>query len=108
MTITSDGRTADLPTAVKDKARDAKDTAQAKIQDIQQHLHNGTEAVRDKADETRQQAKHLADQAVAKLPEPVVGRLTQVMAAVRQRPIPAVVALLAVLLVLRRLLRRNS
>ena len=79
-------RLGDLPTAVKDKARDAKDTAQAKIQDIQQHLHNGTEAVRDKADETRQQAKHLADQAVAKLPEPVVGRLTQVMAAVGTTP----------------------
>lgn len=97
MSITSDSRIADLPTAVKDKARDAKDTAQAKIQDIQHHLYNGTEAVRDKA-----------DQAAAKLPAPVVGRLTEVMAAVRQRPVPAVVALLAVLLVLRRLLRRNS
>ncbi|MCU1611621.1 MAG: hypothetical protein JWM45_3537, partial [Pseudonocardiales bacterium] len=42
------------------------------------------------------------------LPAPVVGRLSQVMAAVRQRPVPAVVALLAVLLVLRRLLGRNS
>jgi phosphosulfolactate synthase (CoM biosynthesis protein A) len=108
MTITSDGRTADLPTGVKDKVRDAKETAQAKIEDIKQHLHAGTDAVQDKAAETTQQAKHLADQAAAKLPEPVVGRLTQVMAAVRQRPIPAVVALLAVLLVLRRLLSRNS
>ncbi|HEX5349790.1 MAG TPA: hypothetical protein VFW64_22285 [Pseudonocardiaceae bacterium] len=108
MSITSDSRTADLPTAVKDKMRDAKETAQAKIEDIKQHLHDGTEAVQDKAGETTQQAKHLADQAAAKLPAPVVGRLAQVLAAVRQRPVPAVVALLAVLLVLRRLLRGNS
>jgi gas vesicle protein len=108
MSITSDSRTADLPTGVKDKVRDAKETAQAKIQDIKQHLHAGTEAVQDKADETTQQVKDLADQAAAKFPAPVVGRLSQVMAAVRQRPVPAVVALLAVLLVLRRLLGRNS
>ena len=62
----------------------------------------------DWADETTRQVKDLADQAAAKLPAPVVGRLSQVMAAVRQRPVPAVVALLAVLLVLRRLLGRNS
>jgi hypothetical protein len=108
MTITSDSRTADLPTGVKDKVRDAKDTAQAKIQDIKQHLHGRTEAVQDKAGETTQQAKDLAEQAAAKLPVSVVGRLTQLMAVVRRRPIPAVVALMAVLLVLRRLLGRNS
>ncbi|MGA9312404.1 MAG: hypothetical protein WBV74_18840 [Pseudonocardiaceae bacterium] len=108
MTITSDSRTADLPTGVKDKVRDAKDTAQAKIQDIKQHLYDRTEAVQDKAGETTQQARDLADQAAAKLPGSVVGRLTQVMAVVRRRPIPAVVALMAGLLVLRRLLRRNS
>ena len=108
MTITSDSRTADLPTAVKDKMRDAKETAQAKIQDITQHLHDGTEAVQDKAGETTQQARDLAEQAAAKLPVSVVGRLTQLMAVVRRRPIPAVVALMAVLLVLRRLLGRNS
>ena len=57
MSITSDSRTADLPTGVKDKVRDAKETAQAKIQDIKQHLHAGTEAVQDKADETTQLKK---------------------------------------------------
>jgi hypothetical protein len=108
MSITSDNLTAELPTGMKDKVRDAKETAQAKIQDVKQHLHNGSEAVQDKAAETTQQAKDLADQAAAKLPAPVVGRLNQVMAAVRRRPVPAVVALLVVLLVLRRLLRRNS
>src|SRR5207245_9286686 len=93
MSITSDSRTADLPTGVKDKVRDDKETAQAKIQDIKQHLHAGTEAVQDRADETTQQVQDLADQAAAKLPAPVVGRLSQVMAAVRERRGPAEVAL---------------
>jgi hypothetical protein len=107
MTITANSLTADLSTGVKDKARDAKETAQAKIQDVKEHLHNGAEALQDKADETAQQAKDLADQAVAKLPAPVVGRVTQLMTAVRQRPVPVVAVLLGVFLVLRRLLRRT-
>ncbi|MGB7795781.1 MAG: hypothetical protein WBL53_05920 [Pseudonocardiaceae bacterium] len=107
MTITANSLTADLSTGVKDKARDAKETAQAKIQDVKEHLHSGTEALQDKADETAQQAKDLADQAVAKLPAPVVGRVTQLMTAVRQRPVPVVAVLLGVFLVLRRLLRRT-
>ncbi len=108
MTITSNNLTADLPTGVKDKVRDAKETAQGKIQDIKQHLQDGTEALQDKAGETTRHAKDLTDQAVAKLPAPVVGRITQLMAAVRRRPVPAIVVLLGVLLVLRRVLRRNS
>lgn len=108
MTITTNNLTADLPTGLKDKERDAKETAQAKIQDIKQHLHTGTEALQDKADETTQQAKDLTDQAVAKLPAPLVGRLKQLMVAVRRRPVPAVAVLVGVLLVLRRVLSRNS
>ncbi|MGH3608378.1 MAG: hypothetical protein ACRDRD_09885, partial [Pseudonocardiaceae bacterium] len=96
------------PTGVKDRARDAKETAQAKIQDIKQHLHTGTAALQDKADETTQQAKVLTDQAVAKLPASLIGRVTELMAAVRRRPAPAVAVLLGVLLVLRRLLRRPT
>ena len=100
--------TADLSMGVKDKARDAKETAQAKIEDIKQHLLTGTEALQGKADETTQQAKDLTDQAVARLPAPLVGRVNQLMAAVRRWPVPAVAVLLSVLLVLRRVLRRTS
>ncbi|MDQ2790946.1 MAG: hypothetical protein DLM60_15245 [Pseudonocardiales bacterium] len=108
MSTTTNNLTADLTTGVKDTARDAKEAAQAKIQDIKQHLHSGTEAWQDKADETTQQAKDLTDQAVARLPPPLVGRANQLMAAVRRRPVPAVAVLLGALLVLRRLLRRTS
>jgi hypothetical protein len=108
MTITSNSLTEDLPAGVKDKVRDAKETAQGKFQDIKQHLHDGTEALQDKAGETTRHAKDLTDQVAAKLPAPVVGRITQLMAAVRRRPVPAVAVLLGVLLVLRRVLRRNS
>jgi hypothetical protein len=108
MSITTNNLTADLPTGLKDKARDVKETAQVKMQDIKQHLHTGTEVLQDKADETTQQAKDLTDQAVAKLPAPLVGRVKQLMAAVRRRPVPAIAVLLGVLLMLRRVLRRTS
>ncbi|MGB9282016.1 MAG: hypothetical protein WCB57_18365 [Pseudonocardiaceae bacterium] len=63
--------------------------------------------LQNKAGETTRQAKDLTDQAVANLPEPVVGRITRLTAAVRRRPVPAAAVVLTVLLVLRRLLRRN-
>ena len=106
MTTTTNNLTVDLPTGVKDKAREAKGTAQAKFEDLKQHLHTGTEALQDKAGETTQQAKDLTDQAVAKLPEPLVGWLGQLMAAVRQRPVPAIAVVLGLWLMLRLVLRR--
>lgn len=108
MTVTSNNLTADLPTGVKDKMRDAKEATQAKVQGVKQRLQDGTEAVQGKAGGATRQAKDLTDQAVAKLPSPVVGRMKRLLGAVRERPVPAVAVLLAVLLVLRRVLRRNS
>jgi hypothetical protein len=54
-----------------------------------------------------QHAEHLIDQGLGKLPPPVAARIEQLMAPVRQRPLPAVAMVVAVLLVLRRLLRRK-
>ncbi|MGH3887355.1 MAG: DUF3618 domain-containing protein [Pseudonocardiaceae bacterium] len=82
----------DLPLRVKDKVQETRETAQAKIDEARQYLHKGTETLQDKATE----AKSLSNQALAKVPAPVVGRIA--VAAV----------LLGVLMVLRRLLRRNQ
>ncbi len=107
LSITSHNLAVDLPADVQDKVRDAKETAQATIHEAKQQLHKGAETLHNRAGETTQQVKDLTDQAVAKLPEPVVGRIAQLMAVVRRRPLPAAAVALAVLVVLRRLLRRN-
>jgi hypothetical protein len=109
VSIASANRTdpASVAAAMKEKARDTKDTAQAKMHQAQQHLHQGAETLQSKAGETTQQAKDLTDQAVAKLPPPVAGRLKQLMEALRQRPVIAAAVVLGALLVLWRLLRSN-
>lgn len=109
VSIASANRTdpASVAAAMKEKARDTKDTAQAKMHQAQQHLHQGAETLQSKAGETTQQAKDLTDQVVAKLPPPVAGRLKQLMEALRQRPVIAAAVVLGALLVLWRLLRSN-
>ncbi len=99
----------ELPAHVKTKVREAKETVQAKVDDVQQYLHKGSETLRDKAGEATLQAKTLTNEALAKLPDPVTGRIGQLTETVRKRPVPAAAVVLGmfVLFVLRRVLRRN-
>lgn len=94
---------------VEDMVHATKETLQAKVDEVKQHLQNSSETLRDKADEATSRAKGLTDQAVAKFP-PVSGRIEQLTQTVRQRPVPAAAVVLGVLvlLVLRRLFRRNG
>jgi hypothetical protein len=102
-------RKVDLPVRVEDAVHATKETVQAKVDEVKQHLQKSSETLRDKADEATLQAKSLTNQAVAQFP-PVAGRIEQLTQTVRQRPVPAVAVVLSVvvLLVLRRLLRRNG
>ncbi len=97
----------DLPARVKDKVDHTKETVQAKVDAVRQHLHVGTETLQDKADGATREAKSLTNQALAKVVPSAAGRVTQLTETARQRPVPAAVVVLSVLLVLRRLLRRN-
>jgi gas vesicle protein len=101
------GHKVEVPAGVMDKWHATKDTVQAKIGQVAQHLHNGKETVQDKADEVTQQATSLINQARAQVPAPVRGRVHQVAQSVRQRPAgntaAAVVFAVLVLLLLRRL-----
>lgn len=114
--------TVDVAARVKDKVLDTKETvqvkteevkqqAQAKAEEVKQHVQGGTEVLQAKAGEVALQAKSLTDQVRGKLPPPVAARSEQLVATARQRPLPtaavAVVVLLVLRLVLRRLLRRN-
>jgi hypothetical protein len=54
------------------------------------------------------QADRLVQQALEKLPPPVVERIEPLIARARQRPLPVAAVAVAVLLVLRRLLRRTK
>jgi gas vesicle protein len=98
------GHKVEVPAGVMDKWHATKDTVQAKIGQVAQHLHNGKETVQDKADEVTQQAKSLTNQAREQVPAPVRGRVNQVAQSVRQRPAPAAAVVFAVLVLL--LLRR--
>ncbi|MGH3720921.1 MAG: hypothetical protein ACRDRI_19145 [Pseudonocardiaceae bacterium] len=100
----------DLPARVIDKAHQGKETVQAKVDEVRQHLHKGTETVQDKAEEATLRAKGLTRQAWAKLSAPMTKRIDDMRETVRQRPVPiAAVALgvLGVSVFLRRLRRRN-
>jgi hypothetical protein len=98
-----------LPVHVKRKVHNMKGTVHAKIGEVTQQLHKSGETLQDKAGEATAQARGLTNQAVAKLPAPVAGRVEQLTETVRRRPVPAAAVVLGVLvsLVLRSLLRRN-
>jgi len=97
----------DLPACVMDKVHQSKETVQATVEEVRQHLHKGTETLQNKAAEATLRAKDLPQQALAKLPPPVAGRIEGLMGAVRQRPVSSVAVVLGVSVVLRRLLRRR-
>ncbi len=98
-----------LPAHVKRKVRTMKGTVHATIGEVKQKLHKSSETLQDKAGEATVQARGLTNQAVAKLPTPVAGRVEQLTETVRRRPVPAAAVVLGVLmsLALRGLLRRN-
>ncbi len=98
---------AHLPAGVKGKVHGTKEAVQAKVEQVKQHLQEGAETVQDKAGDAALQARTLTNQARAKVPAPVAGRIEQLRDTVRQRPVPAIAVMLGVLLVLRLLLRRN-
>ena len=97
----------DVPARVKDKVHDTKETVQAKVDEVKRQLHNGTGTLQDKAEEATRRARSLTNQALAKLPPPVAGRIEQVMETVRQRPVPAAAVALGALVLLRRVFRRS-
>jgi hypothetical protein len=94
----------DLSVRVKDKVQQTKGTVQAKVDEVRQHLHKGTERWQDTAGE----AKSLTHRAQAKVLVPVAGRIEGLGEMMRHRPVPAAAVVLGVLMVLRRLLRRNK
>lgn len=98
---------ADVPARVKDKVHDTKETVQLKAEEVTEHVLEGTESLQVKAAEMASQAERLIHQALEKLPPPVAQRIEPLIATARQRPLPAAVVAVAVLLVLRRLLRSN-
>ena len=100
----------DVPARVKEtmhvKAQEVTRQAQAKAEEVTQHVLEGTGAVQAKVAEVSQRAEQLIDQGLDKLPPPVAARIEPLMAALRQRPL-LVATVVGVLWVLRRLLRRN-
>ena len=73
-----------------------------------QQLQQSTPALQAKAGEMASQAQRLIHQALDKLPPPVAQRIEPLIVTARQRPLPAAAVAVAVLLVLRRLLRRSK
>jgi ABC-type transporter Mla subunit MlaD len=73
-----------------------------------QRLQESIPALQAKAGEMASQAERLIHQALEKLPPPVAERIEPLIATARQRPLPAAAVAMAVLVVLRRLLRSNK
>ncbi|MGH3719954.1 MAG: DUF3618 domain-containing protein [Pseudonocardiaceae bacterium] len=112
-----------VPARAKDKAHDIKETlhlraeevtqqAQTKVEEVTQHVQEGTEALQAKAGKAARRAKNLTRRALGKLPSRVAARIEPLTATAKQRPLPtAAVAVgmgAVVIVVLRRLLRRNT
>lgn len=111
-----------MPARTKDKVHGAKETVQAKTEQVKQqaqakteeakkYAREGAEALHAKAGDVALQAENLAHQAVEALPSPVATRVETVLATARQRPLPtaavAVLVLFALRLLLRRVFRKN-
>lgn len=92
---------------LKDKARDTKETMQARFEQIRQNLHKDTERLQDQADDATLQAKNLTNKALARVRPPIAGHIRKLSGTVRNPPVPAAaVIMLGLLFVLRRLFRR--
>jgi hypothetical protein len=98
-----------VPAFVGDKLGATKEAVQAKAELVKQHLQKGSETAQGTAGEAAQQARSAANEALAKMPTAVSGRVGQLAGTVRHRPAPFAAAMLGVvvLLVLRLVLRRN-
>ncbi|HET9253573.1 MAG TPA: hypothetical protein VFO16_00035, partial [Pseudonocardiaceae bacterium] len=79
----------DAPSGVKDDLSAMKDTARDKAGQVARHLHEGADAIQDKAEEVTRRAARLKDRAWGRIPAPVTGRVTHLVRTVRQRPVPA-------------------
>jgi hypothetical protein len=98
---------ADVPARVKDKVHDPKETVQVKAEEVTQQVLEGTETLQAKAAEMARRAEHLIHQALDKIPPPMAERIEPLIIRARQQPLPAAAVAVAVLWVLRRLLRRT-
>ncbi|MFN2479605.1 MAG: DUF3618 domain-containing protein [Pseudonocardiaceae bacterium] len=98
----------DVPARVKDKMHDTKETVQVKAEEVTLQVLEATAVLQAKAVEVAQQTERLIYQALEKMPPPVAARIEPLVVAARQRPLAAAAVAVAVLLVLRRLLRRKK
>ncbi len=101
----------ELKQQAKAKAEEVKQQGPAKADEFkhqaQVRFDEFRQQAKAKADEVTQQAQSRMQQALAKLPPPVAARIEPLMATAKQRPLPTAAVAAGMLLVLRRLLRRN-
>lgn len=107
----------DVPARVRDKLHEAKNTVQVATEEVEQQVpeivetHPVTAELPVTADETASQMTELTDEVREEVPPQVAAHVAPLPVTARKRPLPIAViavAVLLVLLVLRRLLRRNS
>lgn len=104
--------TVDVASRVKDKVFDTTETVQVTADAVKQQVSEGTEALQTTAGQVASQAKDLTQQAVGAVFPPISARVEALMTRARQRPLPtagvAIVVLVVLQLVVRRLLRGNE
>jgi hypothetical protein len=100
----------DVPARVRDKVHDAKETVQVKTEEVEQQVPEIAETLPVTADEVASQIEELADEVREEVPPQVAAYVAPPTVTTRKQPLPIAaiaMAVLLVLLVLRRLLRRN-
>ena len=107
----------DVPARVRDKVHEAKEAVQVMTEEVEQQVpeivetHLVTAELPVTADETASQKTELTDEVREEVPPQVAAHVAPLPVTARKRPLPIaaiVVAVLLVLLFLRRMLRRNS
>jgi DNA anti-recombination protein RmuC len=108
---TAQAKAKEVKQQAKAKAKEVQQQAKAAAEEVQQQAKAAADEARQqaqaKAEEVKHQAQSLIHQALAKLPPPVAARIEPLMATAKQRPLPTAAVTMGMLLVLRRLLRRN-
>ena len=101
----------DVPARVRDKVHEAKEAVQVMTEEVEQQVPEIVETFPVTADETASQITELVDEVPEQVPPQVYAHVAPAPVTARKRPLPIaaiVVAVLLVLLFLRRMLRRNS
>lgn len=103
---------ADVSGRLKERAQATTDTARAEVEEVrdqaQAAAHRVTDQVRESARTVADTARTVTDRTMDQLPPPARDRVARMATTVKEQPVPTAMVVMAVVMVLRWLMRRRT